>query len=224
MDLDALDQLLEMVPGPVEPRKAPHVGRVEHSHLHVHGHHDRRGPLTAASGHPCPWPQAAHDVLQRVRGLQDVVDGAKEGGVGAGRDRRVLGPRLHHRDVAPALRRDVLARHRDHLGRFLDADDLALRADLVPQQAAAQPGPASNIEDQLAGADRQRLHDRLAVGLEHGGVPFVGTGVLAIGRHPGGGLAGRRMRGRCGSTGPAHNLRAAVGGTAPPALPSPGRR
>jgi len=54
----------------------------------------------------------------------------------------------------PAFLRDVLARHRRHLGRLLDAYDTALRAHPFPQQAAAQPRPAPNVEDQLPGADR----------------------------------------------------------------------
>ena len=50
--MDALDQLLKKIPRPVEPFEASHIGSMEHSDLHVHGHHDRRGPLAAASRHP----------------------------------------------------------------------------------------------------------------------------------------------------------------------------
>ena len=106
---------------------------MEHLHLHIHGHQERRGPLAAAGGHPCSRAQTAHDVLQRARGLEDVVDGAEKGGVRGGRDLRILGPRPDHRDVTPAFLRDVLARHRRHLGRLLDADDPALRPHLCQQ-------------------------------------------------------------------------------------------
>jgi len=44
-----------------------------------------------------------------------------------------------HRDVMPAFLGDVLARHRRHLGRLLDAHDIALRSHPLPRQAAAQP-------------------------------------------------------------------------------------
>jgi hypothetical protein len=38
-DMDALDQLLKKIPRPVEPFEASHIGSMQHSHLHVHGHH-----------------------------------------------------------------------------------------------------------------------------------------------------------------------------------------
>jgi hypothetical protein len=38
-DMDALDQLLKEIPRPVEPFEASHIGSMQHSHLHVHGHH-----------------------------------------------------------------------------------------------------------------------------------------------------------------------------------------
>jgi hypothetical protein len=50
-----------------------------------------------------------HDVAQRVRGLQDVVDGAEQRRIRGDRDLGVLGPRLHDRDVVPAFARDALA-------------------------------------------------------------------------------------------------------------------
>jgi hypothetical protein len=57
-----------------------------------------------------------HDVPQRIRGLQDVVDGAEQHGIRGDRDLGVLSPRLHHRDVTPAFARDALARYCRHLG------------------------------------------------------------------------------------------------------------
>jgi hypothetical protein len=84
--------------------------------LHIRGYQPRRGPLAAASGHPCLRTQLIHDVLQRVRGLQDVVDGAEQGGIRDARDPGLLGLRLHDRDVTPAFARDALAGYRRHLG------------------------------------------------------------------------------------------------------------
>jgi hypothetical protein len=62
-----------------------------------------------------PGPQPRQDVPQRVRGLQDVVHGAEQGGVGGQPDFGFLGLRLHDRDVVPPLAGDVLPRHRGHL-------------------------------------------------------------------------------------------------------------
>jgi len=56
-----------------------------------------------------------HDVPQRVRGLQDVVDGAEQGGIRGHCDLGVLGLRLHDRDVRPAFARDAFAGYRRHL-------------------------------------------------------------------------------------------------------------
>ena len=73
----------------------------------------------------------------------------------------------------------------------------SLRANLVPEQARAQPRPGSHVEDHLPAADRERLDDRLAVALERGGLPVVGAGMLTVGRLPPG-PPGRRMCGRRG--------------------------
>src|SRR5207253_97582 len=78
----------------------------------------------------------------------------------------------------------VLPRHRRHLRRFLDADDASLRADLVPEQAAAQAGPAAHVEDHLPGAERKRLDHRTAVGLERRRVTLVGPGALTVSQLP----------------------------------------
>jgi hypothetical protein len=104
------------MPRPVEPLEAPHEGRVQHPGLHVHGDQPRVGPLAAARGHLCLRTQVIHDVLQRVRALHDVVDGAEQGGIRGDRDLGVLRPRLHDRDVTPAFARDALAGYRRHLG------------------------------------------------------------------------------------------------------------
>ena len=137
-----------------------------------------------------------HDVPQRIRGLQDVVDGAEQRGIRGDRDLGVLGPRLHHRDVTPAFACDALARYCRHLGRLLDADDTALRSHFLNEHAAAQAGPAAHVEDHLPRADRQRPDDCLAVGLERARPVIVGAGILAVGRlprdHPGQRMCSRR--------------------------------
>jgi len=107
--LNVLDQRLQVIPRPVEPLEAPHVGSVQDPGLYIHGYHPRRGPLAAASGHRCLRTQVIHDVPQCVRRLQDVVDGAEQGGIRGDRDLGVLRPRLHDRDVAPAFAGDALA-------------------------------------------------------------------------------------------------------------------
>jgi hypothetical protein len=114
--VNVVEQLLQMIPRLAEPLEAAHVGSMEHPGLQVHGDHPRGSPFAAASGHWCPRTQMIHDVPQRIRGLQDVVDGAEQRGIRGDRDLGVLGPRLHYRDVTPAFARDALARYCRHLG------------------------------------------------------------------------------------------------------------
>src|SRR5208337_965850 len=90
-DIDVLDQLLQVIPWPVESGEVPYVGCVQHPDLQVQGHHGPRGPFAASGGDPCAGTELAHDVLQRAGGLQDVVHGAEQGGVRGDRDLRVLG-------------------------------------------------------------------------------------------------------------------------------------
>ena len=157
--------------------------------------------------HPCPRAEPGQDIAQRAGGLQDVVHRAEQGGVGGRGDPGIHGPRLHHRDVAPAFEGDTLTGHRRHLRRFLDADHASPRAHLVPQQAAAQPGPASHVQDHLPPVQRERLHQLPPVGLEYAGITIIGRGLPAIGPLPGG-LDGEYVM--CSW------LFAASGGAAPP--------
>src|ERR1035438_5010291 len=53
-DFDAVDHLLEMMPGPVESGEAAHERRMQYPDLHVQGHQGRRGPFPAAGGYRCP--------------------------------------------------------------------------------------------------------------------------------------------------------------------------
>ena len=112
-------------------------------------------PISAGAAHlpppaaTMPRAEPGQHIAQRAGGLQDVVHRAEQGGVGGSGDPGILGRRLHHRDVAPAFEGDALTGHRRHLRRFLDADHASSRAHLVPQQAAAQAGPASHVQDHL---------------------------------------------------------------------------
>ena len=71
--------------------QAPHEWSVQHPGVQVHAHQPRGGPLAAARGHPGAGTELGHDVPQRARGLQDVMDGAEQGGIRGHGDLRILG-------------------------------------------------------------------------------------------------------------------------------------
>jgi 3-oxoadipate enol-lactonase len=90
-DLDVVHHLRQVTPRPAEPAEAPHVGRVHGGYQQVPEHHGRPGPLAATGGDRRSRAQLAHDVTQRVGGLEDVVHGAEQGGVRGDRDLGRLG-------------------------------------------------------------------------------------------------------------------------------------
>jgi hypothetical protein len=61
-DFDAVDHLLQMMPGPVKAAEAAHERRMHHPHLQVQRHQRRRSPLAAARRHPGAGPEPAEDI------------------------------------------------------------------------------------------------------------------------------------------------------------------
>jgi hypothetical protein len=80
-DLNIVDQLLQMIPWPVEPSKLRTQGAwsilARRFTATIHG--AAHLPPPAATG--APGTQMIHDVPQRVQGLHDVVGGAEQGGI-----------------------------------------------------------------------------------------------------------------------------------------------
>ena len=168
-NLDVLDQPLQVAPWPVESLEAAHVGECIAVTMRVDAHHDGRGPLAAARGHPGVRPQAVQDVPQCVRGLQDVVHGAEQRRVGADPDLARPRPAPAPRSRCPSPGWRCAPGPPPPSAATPRCRSRPRRAHLVPQQAAAQPRAAAHVQDHLPRLNRKRIHDGPAVGLECAG-------------------------------------------------------
>ena len=130
-------------------------------HQQIHRPGPKPCPLQPASDNAGTGPQASRHVGERLRIAQDVVREMKQRCVGRQHDVRGVGCCAEQPDVVPALLRNPVACFLDHLGALFDADDAALGTDGLPQQRQTQPGAATHIEHEIAGAQRQPL-DRVA--------------------------------------------------------------
>ena len=167
-----------MFPRPAEPLEAPHEWSVEHPGLQVHRHQLRCGPLAAARGHPGAGAELDHDVPQRARGLQDVVASAVTGicASSAGDCTTVTSGQ-----PSPAMRSRATA--------AISGDSSIPTTPLCgptfsPSKPEHSPVPGPHVQDHLPPADRERLADRPAVGLERARPAIAGAGMLAVARLP----------------------------------------
>jgi hypothetical protein len=91
-------------------------------------------------------------------------------GVG-GQDRADLGRELeagrvglHQADIAPAVRRYPVLSPGQHRVGQIDADDTALRTDLLLKQREVQAGAAGDVDHAVTGVKPERFHGPQALG------------------------------------------------------------